>query len=516
MTLDLTQLLHLIKEMPAYRQLADELQKQNGSTRVAILDAAKPYLVAALYQSLPLPMLVVTAQPENGKKLYEQLSVWCGSGQVKLFPEPDALPYQRVASDTATEQERLQVLSSLANIAQDQNALLIVTSAPALMQKTTPYSDFISACHTIEPEMHVEPFHLLSQWEAMGYRMESVVEVPGTISHRGGIIDIYPPTSNLPARLEFFGNTVDSIRLFDPSSQLSLRTASSLAICPATETLSLLLQDKLELEPILNSLDLSNCSTGVRQQFQQELAMLINKQRPSNMQFYATLFNKDSILSYLSPDALLVLDEPVTIKQAMEDLHAKANELRTEKLERGELPHSFPSPYFTWQELEPRIKNRRCLGLTAWGSPDNEPSYQLNFAPAPSYAGQLPSFINKAKQLLNQKHRLILISHQASRLSELLNEEDVIAPPLTEIKQIPPPGSLTLVQGSLAEGWVMNNDTYLFTDAEVFGFVKQRRWLKKHPVPHHKFLIEITPDDYVVHVEHGIARFAGVTTMSGW
>ncbi|GAH52033.1 unnamed protein product [marine sediment metagenome] len=198
----------------------------------------------------------------------------------------------------------------------------------------------------------------------------------------------------------------------------------------------------------------------------------------------------------------------------MEDLHAKANELRTEKLERGELPHNFPSPYFTWQELEPRIKNRRCLGLTAWESPDNEPSYRLNFAPAPSYAGQLPSFINKAKQLLNQKHRLILISHQASRLSELLNEEDVIAPPLTEIKQIPPPGSLTLVQGSLAEGWVMNNDTYLFTDAEVFGFVKQRRWLKKHPVPHHKFLIEITPDDYVVHVEHGIARFAGVTTMS--
>ena len=75
MILDLTQLLHLIKEMPAYRQLADELQKQNGSTRVAILDAAKPYLIAALYQSLRLPMLVVTTQPENGKKLYEQLSV---------------------------------------------------------------------------------------------------------------------------------------------------------------------------------------------------------------------------------------------------------------------------------------------------------------------------------------------------------------------------------------------------------------------------------------------------------
>ncbi len=170
--LNLTQLLHLIEEMPAYRQLVDKLRKQNGNIRAAVLDAAKPYLVAALYQSLRLPMLVVTAQPENGKKLYEQLLTWGSSSQIKLFPEPDALPYQRAASDTSTEQERLQVLSSLANIDRDQNAPLIVTSAPALMQKTTPYRDFISTCHTIKLGMDVEPFHLLRQWEAMGYRGE--------------------------------------------------------------------------------------------------------------------------------------------------------------------------------------------------------------------------------------------------------------------------------------------------------------------------------------------------------
>ena len=114
--------------------------------------------------------------------------------------------------------------------------------------------------------------------------------------------------------------------------------------------------------------------------------------------------------------------------------------------------------------------------------------------------------------MLKQKYRLILVSHQASRLSELLDEEDIIAPPLTEIKQIPPPGSLTLLQGSLAEGWVMNNDTYLVTDAEIFGFIKQRRLIKRHPVPHHKLFVDITQGDYVVHVEHGIAKFAGVTT----
>ncbi|MBA7561594.1 Transcription-repair-coupling factor [subsurface metagenome] len=512
--MNLTQLLYLIEQMPAYHQLVDELKRQNGNPRVAVLDAAKPYLIAALYQNLKLPMLVVTAQPENSKKLYEQILTWSGSSQIKLFPEPDALPYQRIASDTSTELERLQVLSALANREPPSSAPLTVTSAPALMQKTTPYSDFTSTGHTIKPGMDVEPFKLLGRWEAMGYRMENIVEVPGTISHRGGIIDIYPATNNLPARLEFFGNTIDSIRLFDPVNQRSLRAVSSIAISPATELLTPLLSSQLELKSIANSIDLTGCSPEVSQQFQQELAMLLNKQRPGNIQFYAPLFNKDSLVNYLPQDTLVILDESMSIELAIEDLDTKANELRAEKIERGELPHNFPRPYFTWKELEPKMRGRQYLTLTAWGITEADQVYQLSFTPTPSYAGQIPVFIKKAKQLLNQKHRLILISHQASRLSELLDEEDIIAPPLTEIEQIPPPGSLTLVQGSLAEGWVMNNDTHLFTDAEIFGFIKQRRLVKKRPVPHHKLFIDITPGDYAVHIEHGIARFTGVTTMS--
>ncbi len=470
MPFSLNQLLYLIEEMPAYRQLMGELE-HGGSTGVAVLDAAKPYFVAALYQSLNRPVMVVTAQPENAKKLYEQISAWCDSSQLRLLPEPDALPYESIAANDTTGIEKLQVLSSLANIAGDDSAPttvppLIVASAPAFMQKVTTYSDFAAACHSIKLGMEVEPFQLLSQWQAMGYRLEDMVEVPGTISHRGGIIDIYPPNSDWPARLEFMGNTIDSIRLFDPANQRSLKTVSAITIAPATESMS------------------------------------DNK-----------LLNKDSILSYFSQDALLILDEPASIKQTVEDLDAEAGELRAEKLERGELSSDFPTPYFTWAELEPVVKERQCLVLTSWGVTDDEKRYELSFTPAPSYAGQLPVFIQKAKQLLAQRQRLILVSHQASRLSEMLEEEGIIAPPLTEIKQVPPPGSLTLVSGLLADGWVMNGDTYLLTDAELFGFIKQRRLFKKRPVPHYKLLIDITPGDYVVHVEHGIARFTGVATL---
>ena len=64
-----------------------------------------------------------------------------------------------------------------------------------------------------------------------------MVEVPGTISRRGGIVDIFPPTSELPVRFEFFGNTIESIRLFDASTQRSQKVISRISICPATEIL---------------------------------------------------------------------------------------------------------------------------------------------------------------------------------------------------------------------------------------------------------------------------------------
>jgi transcription-repair coupling factor (superfamily II helicase) len=509
---DLSRLLNLVEQLPVYRQLLEGLKQRNDST-VVVLDAAKPYLLAALYQNLQLPMLVVTARPESCKKLHEQLLSWCHSGQVKLFPEPDTLPYERIASDATTELERVQVLSSLVSDALDETGKvphLVVASAPAIMGKMPIHSDFVSACHTIKLGMNIEPFRLLGKWEAMGYQTESLVEVPGTMSHRGGIIDIYPPTSELPVRLEFFGDTIDNLRFFDPATQWSVEKVSSVAIGPAMELLTPRMMDKRELERNLRSVDMSGCTAEVRQQFQRDMAMMLDGERPREMHFYASLFNKGSLLDYLPPEALLVLDEMLNIERAVVELDTEAEQMRSAILVRRELPHNFPRPYFTWEELESVIKGRQCLRLAAWGM--GEP--QLAFMSAPGYAGQLPSFLKKTKELLSDKKRLIIVSHQASRLSELLDEEDVIAVPIDEVGQIPGPGSLVLVQGSLSEGWVMNNDTYLFTDAEIFGFVKQRRLVKKRPAPHHKLMVDITPDDYVVHVEHGIGRFSGVTRLS--
>jgi transcription-repair coupling factor (superfamily II helicase) len=488
---DLGKLLQLIDNLPDYRRLLDSLQQGENETLV-MLDAARPYLAATLYRNLRRPLLLITAQPEDAKKTYEQLRDWYPTGDLLLFPEPDTLPYERLAADLAGEIERTRVLAIMqgcGSAGSTKTAPFVVASAPALMGKLPDAGDFASLCHTIELGTEIDPYNLLKRWQAMGYRMEDIVEVPGAVSHRGGIVDIFPPTAPQPVRLEFFGNTIDSIRFFDPATQRSVEKVNSVSISPAAELLAPYSMNKHKLEQTLN-LDLTGCTEETKQQFQRDSVLFLERQPPREAQFYASLFNKASLLDYLPSGALVVIDNMTSLEQAVDELDSEAGRMRSEKLERGELPRDFPRPYFDRADVQSMLSGRQTLDLADWG--DGE---RLDFISAPGYAGRLPAFLHRARQLLNERRKVIIVSHQAGRLSELLSEEDVIAAPVDVVEQAPGPGSVVLVQGSLPEGWVLNDDVYLFTDSEIFGFVKQRRLTEKRPAARHKLIEEIKPDD---------------------
>jgi transcription-repair coupling factor (superfamily II helicase) len=513
MPLDLSNLLTLIDNSPEYRQIVSGVE-QGRSPLVSVIDSAKPYLIASLYHKLHIPILLVTSQPETAKHLFEQCATWCPESSIRLFPEPEALPYERMATDNSVEIERLQALSVLVGNGGSRpgtGSPLVITSVPALMQKTLSRQEYVSVCHTIKTGDDIKLFDLLSRWQAMGYRLEATVDVPGTVSHRGGILDIFPPSSESPARLEFFGNTIESIRLFDPATQCSLYQVPSIVITPATELLALSSLNNSLIQAALDTLNLNTLDDESREQFKQEIAALYAGETPSGYQFYSPLFNRASLIDYLPGNGLIIVDEPEKIRDEVEEVVTEAQEIRSERTARRVLPGNFPDPYLDWNELAPMISGRKRLTLAGWGVDTDKQS--LPFKPASSYAGQLTSFIQRVHEMLGQQKRVIVISHQASRLSELFEEQNIVAPVLGEVKRVPSPGSLTLVQGLLAEGWVLSGDTYLFTDTEIFGFTKQRRVLRRRPVPRHKLSIDIKPGDYVVHIEHGIARMSGVTTI---
>jgi transcription-repair coupling factor (superfamily II helicase) len=511
-TLNITRLLNLVSELPAYDSLATELRQANAASKADVIEAARPYLIAALYQTLKRPIVVITSHAEESRKLYEQISVWLGSEDIKLMPEVDALPYERIVSDLPTELERLRVLSVLTNTRIEKRLPLVVIPATALIQKTASFTDFAATFHTIKEEAALDPMVLMKRWQTLGYTVESTVEIPGTMSRRGGIIDIFPPTSEMPARLEFFGNTIESIRLYDPANQRSIKRIPSISVGPATELLAPFAENGPKPEEILKSLDFSNCSEETHQTFVKELGEFYHGQKTVSKEFYAPLFNQDSLLSYLPENTLLIIEEPLSVQRTIEDFDTKALELHKDQQEQGELPANFPKPYFNWDEMAPELEKLSRLILSELGIADKGSMHHIDFKSLTSYGGQLPNFIAKIKQMLADQQRVVLVTHQANRLSELLGENDIIAPVLTEIKQTPQPGSLTLLQGLLDSGWSLKN-TQLFTDAEIFGFTKQQRLQKKRLVARHKIFADIQPDDYVVHIEHGIGKFFGFTVI---
>jgi len=482
--MNLSLLLSLLQEMPAYRQLVGELSTAKGEHKTIILDAAKPYLIAALHEELNLPLMVVTGQPESARKLHEQLRAWCSpSAELHRLPELDFLPYDSSQLSAVSYQmmERLRALAILALYEENDKPPLVVTSALAITSKTILQKDFVAACHILKPGMAAEPLELLRRWQSMGYEVEDVVEVPGQMSKRGGIIDVFPPCSQLPVRIEFFGTQIESMRCYDPESQRSTSPVSAVIVTPAKEFM-----------PIADSCEVVN----------------------------------GSVFDYLGGDALLVLDDPEGIEFTVTRLNEETQELRAAKMERGELPEDFPSPYLTWEELESQMKERHRLTLLKAVSfqPSATGNGQaLPFTRAQSYGSQLERFLKTAKQMLEQRQRVFVVSHQANRLAELLQKEDIHTSPASQIEQIPPPGSITVLQGSMDGGWLLDDRLTLITDVELFGFVKQpragppaepRRAGKKRPIPHQWFLPQLAPGDYVVHVDHGIARFHGLARRS--
>ena len=216
------------------------MRQATGERAAAAHPAARPYLVAALHRELGLPTLVVVPSSPEARDFHEQLLIWCDSQhRVLLLPGDSLSSPESGGQDPFQRQQRLKVLASLAGISdpgqRDGGTPIVVASAAAAAARTVALSEFAASRHEVKQGAQINLMEMLARWSKMGYRREHLVEVPGTMSHRGGILDVFPPNSELPVRIELLGNRAESIRFFDPRTQRSLRTVPSVEIVAAAE-----------------------------------------------------------------------------------------------------------------------------------------------------------------------------------------------------------------------------------------------------------------------------------------
>ncbi len=526
--LHLRGLLSFVRERPEFKALVRELVAgQNPKHPLGIIPAARSFVAAGLALEWSAPILLLTARVDTAMLLADQLRVWMGedASRVYHFADPDALPFERIPWSRETRRARLAALAALSRWGRPggpSQPPVIVSSVRALMQLTAPPQMFRRSLHTLRRGELVDLNALLRRWQRIGYEHTPVVEAPGEFSRRGGILDIWPPSEPWPVRIELWGDELDSLRYFDPSTQRTVANEAPdrLLIGPASEAL---LEKGPEAAERLRALDLSACHPPAQLQCEQDIDHLAERNAFRGVELYIPyLYRRPAtLLDYFPPESLWLIDAAADVAALAQDLEGQAMQIEQNLIKSGELPERFANSLVDWASLRQTIEARSPLVLgqgkldghsTSVGTPLGR-----LFHPGPRWGGQLRRVIDQVERM-RQVDRVVIVTRQAQRLEELFAEEEVPVSLQTRLDKTPPPRSITLIQGQFDEGWrlsVQNESLYFLTDAEIFGWgkAKRRRSRQPRPVAPESFFADIQPGDYVVHMDHGIGQFQGLTKL---
>ena len=468
-------------------------------------------LIATLRQDLQRPVLVITPRLDDARRLHDQLLLYLGKdAPVHPLPEPDVLPFERMTVDVATSNRRLMALDALLNSSQGDPPL-VISSLPAAIRKTLSRETFTRCSITLNVGQTIRLGDLTTEWVKIGYRREESVEIPGTFSVRGGIVDVFSPSSYLPIRLDLYGNEIESIHHFDPSSQRSVESVDTARIVPAQEVLPLHSNGQ-QVTDIISQMSFAECAPGVNERIHDDIAALFAGGNTDDLAFYNGLINQAAILEYLGPHALVVFLRRSEVENEASSLERHVQDMQEERVARGELPANFPVPSLPWQDFAAGLEANTILDISQWDSSDQG----FQFRPSPSYYGQMEKFTSGVRQALRKRKTIVSISRHARRLAEILSEADIGALVTDKAVKSPQPATVTIVPGSLDQGWSLTlgkEELVLLTDLEIFGTAKERRTRVRRPVKKSLFLSQLEPGTFVVHEDHGIARFAGTTSI---
>lgn len=473
-----------LRQLPAYRALLEELPKRKSIPGLGLPRSARLPILAALHADANQPILLITDRADHALAMYDELGFWVKSPRY-LFAEPNPLFYEEAAWGAATRRERLQTLTALSNYhlpftKKPDVPPIIVASVRSLMTRTLPRRDFLKACKKLSANQTSQPDSLMREWARIGYQRVNTVLEPGQFSHRGGILDVWAPTELNPARLDFFGDEIETIRSFDPATQRTLEKLESILITPSREFLA----DAAETETQLS-----------------EFHIPLLHQQPA------------SLLDYLPPKTLALVDDLSLIDAMANEVEEQAVKFRGESIKEGTLAESFPAPYVPWSELFDELHEKSFIELGHSTSEErletgeSKNSLAESFGHDERFGGRLKPFIDYLASIVESGEQVYIVSRQAQRLHELWLEHypDSERP------------NLDFAEASLSEGFTLKDRSlisiHLITDSEIFGWERPQpraRQRQSADTPEALYA-DLKDGDHVVHIDHGVGRFAGLT-----
>jgi transcription-repair coupling factor (superfamily II helicase) len=454
--------------------------------------AARAAHLAARRSSLPpgQPLVVVARTEDEAHRLADDLAAWLATGSVRVLPERAAMPLERALPEHDESAERLR---SLAWLAGHPRSAVLVASLSALAQRTLAVAQLAELRLDVKVGQRINQNTLLGSLVAAGYDIAVEVSGVGEFASRGGIVDVWPPGATEPVRLDLFGDEVESIRGFDPVTQASRRRLEEVVLLPAGEFLP---ADGWNALP-------ERAPRHLTELLQADLAKLEQGDLAEAAETWAALLAGATTAEHLPASAHLVLTDADELSSLAAALDSQATDRLTALVAADELPRDWPLPYDATATLT-ELRERAAEALTDAAGAD------AGYASAPMLPGRLDRLGPWVGEMGDR--RVVISTDQASRVGELLEEGGLPASAVAELREPPLPGAIGLVHGSLSGGFVHEPlGLVVLTDRELFGATRIRRLAPSKRVVARDLVGKLEPGDLVVHIDHGIARYAGTT-----
>ncbi|MBQ27374.1 MAG: transcription-repair coupling factor [Nitrospiraceae bacterium] len=463
--------------------------------------SAKSLLLLRLAQHTSRTMLIVMRSEVEAEAIYGDLLFFRDFLNLPIlplhqFPDWDLSPYQPAIPAVDCVALRMRTLYQL-----NQGCpTVVVTSISSVLRRTLPKTIFAASCLELHPGDHLERETLIESCLRSGYRNVSIVQDPGELSVRGGIIDLFSTAHDKPVRLEFLGDTLESMRLFDVDSQMSTHKQAGAVVLPAREY-------------ILEALPESPLPLGVEWQ---------------TPKHYGTM---NSLADYCLDPPIIVLNEPQELRQ-------HADKLMIQALEEWSEPATPPEAwYLPWESISvandgqtvvvtetiPHAVDRQIhVGI----DPVNAPIHMACRSPESLGLGiQGAPFVSAIKILEDLRSRgpVVVIARsygQANRLCALFSEHDVPAELWSAGHQTAMGSHISgapiyLTHGIVSSGFLMEGFGAIIREEDLFAksmsHSPQRQSKSAHFLPS---VEDIELGSPVVYVEHGIGRYAGLRRLA--
>jgi len=538
-------------------------------TRVLGADGGYRGLVLARAMADPetdAPLCYVAADDSSARQLASDVGFFAGLGPAELdhgerilvVPEIDVSPYGDVSPDPRAVGGRLAALERL----RAGTVELVIVSLRALLRKTIPAAGFAGLCQRWEVEGELGREEAAALLLAAGYERVDVVGDPGSFAIRGGIMDVWVPIERFPARLEWWGDEIERIRVFDPDSQRSLREIRGLAVHPVRETVATADRDlRLAVLELGDTLEVPSSKTR----------QVIDNLR-AGVDFFGIegltpIFHDglEPLWTHLPAETRTYLDEPEALIGLGERM---LDEVEFDYRRAVEAKHLVAPPdafYLSREQLRARIRATAVVGqrLELYdpeqaSSADRESGRRLIRVDL-GHNLELETKLEAARgqrggELLRPvvEHIRALGVHDDAILGGALEPEDrdpwdviLVAPNATHAERLsamlrgyglaltkperaaePEPlrelGGLALAKprvrvlpGSLSKGFASASDRLLIvSESEIFGALSRRRQRRRRRGAGLASLTQLNVGDFVVHLVHGVGRYVGLTKLA--